>query len=250
MVNGLDVFRAHFADFRDQYVLIGGAACDLYSSALDFPFRATRDLDIVLCLEAMSASFVRAFWQFVRDGQYQLGQRADGKPQFYRFKKPAVAEFPAMLEIFSRRPGVIAVPEDVQLIPIPVEEEASSLSAILLDDDYAELIQNERTVLDGIPVVTLAALVVLKAKAWMDLRAKRQEGAKIDSKDISKHRNDILRLTPFLSPVPQALAPSVQKDMDAFLAEFFNEKPDLSNLKISFGWDSIKQVLQIVFRRV
>ena len=142
------------------------------------------------------------------------------------------------------------MPEDVQLIPIPVEEEVSSLSAILLDDDYAELIQNERTVLDGIPVVTLATLVVLKAKAWMDLRAKRQEGAKIDSKDISKHRNDILRLTPFLSPVPQALAPSVQKDMDAFLAEFFNEKPDLSNLKISFGWDSIKQVLQIVFRRV
>lgn len=43
-------------------------------------------------------------------------------------------------------------------------------------------------------------------------------------------------------------APSVQKDMDAFLTEFFNEKPDLSNLKISSGWDSIMQALQIVFR--
>lgn len=247
MVSGLDVFRAHFADYRDQYVLIGGAACDLYSSNLDFPFRTTRDLDIVLCLEAMSASFVRAFWQFVRDGQYQMGQRADGKPQFYRFKKPAVAEFPAMLEIFSRRPGMITVPEDVHLVPISVEEDVSSLSAILLDDDYAQLIQKERTVLDGIPVVTLAALVALKAKAWMDLRAKRQEGAQIDSKDINKHRNDILRLTPFLSPVPLELAPSIQKDMKAFLAEFFNEKPDLRTLKISSGWDSMMQALQMVF---
>lgn len=81
----------------------------------------------------------------------------------------------------------------------------------------------------------------------MDLRAKRQEDAQIDSKDINKHRNDILRLTPFLSPVPQELAPSIQKDMKAFFADFFNEKPDLRTLKISSGWDSMMQALQMVF---
>ena len=29
MVRGLDLFRAHFRDFADRYVLIGGTACDL-----------------------------------------------------------------------------------------------------------------------------------------------------------------------------------------------------------------------------
>ena len=247
MVKGLDVFRSHFIEYQDQYVLIGGAACDLHSSNLDFSFRTTKDLDVVLCLEVISASFVQAFWQFVRDGQYRIGQRADGKPQFYRFQKPAVSEYPAMIEIFSRRPEMLKVPQDVHLSPIFVEEEVSSLSAILLDDDYAQLIQNERTVLDGVPVVTLTALVVLKAKAWMDLRARRQGGEQIDSKDINKHRNDILRLTPFLSPEPQTFEGSVQKDMAAFLGVFCDEKVDLGQLKVPMRWDSIMQVLQMVF---
>lgn len=29
MVKGLDTFRDYFSDFTDQYVLIGGAACDI-----------------------------------------------------------------------------------------------------------------------------------------------------------------------------------------------------------------------------
>ena len=30
MVKGLDKFREYFADFSEQYVLIGGAACDIF----------------------------------------------------------------------------------------------------------------------------------------------------------------------------------------------------------------------------
>jgi hypothetical protein len=29
MVKGIDLFRDYFKDFTDQYVLIGGAACDI-----------------------------------------------------------------------------------------------------------------------------------------------------------------------------------------------------------------------------
>ena len=29
MVKGLDTFRNHFAGYEEQYVLIGGAACDI-----------------------------------------------------------------------------------------------------------------------------------------------------------------------------------------------------------------------------
>ncbi len=29
MVKGLDTFRKYFVDYEEQYVLIGGAACDI-----------------------------------------------------------------------------------------------------------------------------------------------------------------------------------------------------------------------------
>ena len=28
MVNGINIFREHFSDFKDQYTVIGGFACD------------------------------------------------------------------------------------------------------------------------------------------------------------------------------------------------------------------------------
>ena len=53
-MKGISVFRDYFQDFQDQYVLIGGAACDLIFEAQDTAFRATKDLDIVLLVEASS----------------------------------------------------------------------------------------------------------------------------------------------------------------------------------------------------
>ena len=47
MVKGLDQFRAHFEDFNDRYVLIGGAACFLALDEAGLDFRVTKDLDIV-----------------------------------------------------------------------------------------------------------------------------------------------------------------------------------------------------------
>lgn len=52
MVKGLDVFREHCAGFEEQYVLIGGAACDVLFTSNASNFRATRDLDMVLIVEA------------------------------------------------------------------------------------------------------------------------------------------------------------------------------------------------------
>lgn len=46
MVRGLDTFRDFFAGFENQYVLIGGAACDILFSNNEGQFRATRDIDI------------------------------------------------------------------------------------------------------------------------------------------------------------------------------------------------------------
>jgi hypothetical protein len=58
MVRGIEIFRERFRDCQKSLVLIGGAACDEWFSRLGLSFRATRDLDIVLILEAVSEEFV------------------------------------------------------------------------------------------------------------------------------------------------------------------------------------------------
>ncbi len=101
MVKGLDLFQKYFADFSDQYVLIGGAACDISFSENNIDFRATRDLDVVLIIEAQTKEFGRKFWKFIRDGKYRIKTKGSSVPQFYRFDKPQEAGYPVMMHIMK-----------------------------------------------------------------------------------------------------------------------------------------------------
>ncbi len=66
MVKGLDIFYEYFSEYSDQYVLIGGSACDLSFSDHDENFRATKDLDMVLIVEAQTKEFAQRFWEFIQ----------------------------------------------------------------------------------------------------------------------------------------------------------------------------------------
>jgi predicted nucleotidyltransferase len=55
MVHGLEKFKEYFGDLTKQYVFIGGAACDILMDELGAPFRATKDLDMVLIIEALDS---------------------------------------------------------------------------------------------------------------------------------------------------------------------------------------------------
>ncbi|MFA5513981.1 MAG: hypothetical protein WDA17_03575 [Sphaerochaetaceae bacterium] len=57
MVYGLDKFKEYFKEHLHQYVFIGTTACDILMTDIGVPFRATKDLDIVLIVEALDASF-------------------------------------------------------------------------------------------------------------------------------------------------------------------------------------------------
>ncbi len=63
MVYGLDKFKEYFGDFTDQYVFIGGVACDILLRDAGASFRGTKDLDIVLVIEALNVSFGKKFWE-------------------------------------------------------------------------------------------------------------------------------------------------------------------------------------------
>lgn len=53
MVKGIEKFREYFSDYAGQYVFIGGTACDIILGTRDVDFRVTKNLDIVLVMEAL-----------------------------------------------------------------------------------------------------------------------------------------------------------------------------------------------------
>jgi hypothetical protein len=91
---------------------------------------------MVLCVEVVDAAFGAAFKAFLDGGGYQARERSDGKKEFYCFHKPKDQSFPFMIELFSRKPGTLKLPDDFGLTPIAVEEDVVTLSAILLDEGY------------------------------------------------------------------------------------------------------------------
>ena len=102
MVKGLDTFRKYFEGHKEQYVLIGGTACDILFESNEINFRATRDLDIVLIVETLTQEFGELFWEFIKDGKYRNKATNGGNPQFYRFDKPEDDNYPKMIELFCR----------------------------------------------------------------------------------------------------------------------------------------------------
>jgi len=225
MVKGLDIFREHFKDFPESYVLIGGVACYLTMEEAGVDFRATKDLDIVLCAEALDTAFIAHFWEFVKAGGYENQQKSTGDKQFYRFDKPTTEGYPFMLELFSREPDQLTLTDDAHLTPILADEEISSLSAILLDDDYYQCIKNGKAIIDDVPVLEAEFILAFKAKAWLDLNQRKTDGEKVDSKTIKKHRNDVFRLSVLLAPTQKVdVADSIKQDMNNFLTAMATEE--------------------------
>ncbi len=226
MVKGLDQFRAHFEDFNDRYVLIGGAAFFLALDEAGLDFRVTKDLDIFLCVETLDAEFVGVFWSFIERGKYKNIQKSTGKKLFYRFYDPEDGTFPYMLELFSRTPDALHLSDKAHLTPIPVDEGQSSLSAILLDDGYYDFIHGSKIDIDGIPTVPPEIIVPLKARAWLDLTERRDAGEKVDGNDIKKHKNDVFRLFQVIEPDKRVALPDIIKsDMQRFLQAVMADPP-------------------------
>ena len=235
MIVGFEIFKEKFKGFEDQYVVIGGTACDLIMENEDLPFRATKDVDIVLIVEAITAEFGKAFWEYVKEAGYEHKNKSTGETQFYRFSSPKTKEYPYMIEIFSKKPEFIALDKDAVLTPLPIDDEISSLSAIILNEEYYNLLKTGQVVLNGIPVLKEVCLIPFKAKAWLDLTARKARGEQVDSKNIKKHKNDILRIAmEFVLEKTDVLPETVHTDIKDFI-EKLEEEPFDKNLLKTYG---------------
>ena len=127
-----------------------------------------------------------------------------------------------------------AIAPQSMITPIPVDEDdVSSLSGILLDKNYYAFIKSCAKVVDGVSVLSFEALLVLKARAWMDWSARRARGEFVKDRDLAKHRKDVLRLQALIPEDARILLPSpVLHDFDEFLDAYVKHPTDPASLNV------------------
>lgn len=196
-MEGLDKFREAFEAYSENYVIIGGTACEIAMTGTAVRPRATHDIDMIVIVEKMTTDFAKHFWKFIREGDYHPARRkqAEGetpKYELYRFVngKP---DYPEMIELLSRHPDILGEPKGLTIEPLPMDEDMSSLSTIIMDDDFYHFTIDHSKLTNGLHHADSAALIALKSRAYLNLMQDKANGKHVNSKDIKKHRSDVLK---------------------------------------------------------
>ncbi len=154
--------------------------------------------------------------------------------------KPENSDFPFQIELFSRNPDIIVLDEDAHLTPIPVDDDLSNLSAILLNDDYYGYMIKQSVLENGLHLANKEALICLKAKAYLEIAERIVNGSKEDEKQLRKHKADVFRLAVMLVPDETFKLPeSIQEHLITFAKAIAADLPDKAIFK-EMGLGSIK----------
>ena len=91
-------------------------------------------------------------------------------------------------------------------------------------------------------------MILFKAKAYLDLRQRKESGETVDSNDIKKHKKDILRIVTELMLENTANLPATVKlEIDTFIKLLEQEPFDENSLK-NYGIEN--QEVVAALRRV
>lgn len=240
MVTGIERFREAFKDFADSYIIIGGTACDIIlDDSESVEPRATTDIDMILVVENVMPEFGRKFWQFINDGKYTTRQRKRGEgkepvPELFRFIKPNPG-YPAQIELLSIQPDMLGEPTGFHLTPIPLGEDLSSLSAILMERDCYDFTIANSQVEDGIRIASPVALIALKSRAYLNLVEEKKTNPNVRSHDIKKHRMDVfLLMSEFTRSDRYSLPEPIAETLRRFTEAVESELP-IQSLQDSLG---------------
>ena len=132
--------------------------------------------------------------KYIKKGGYEAKETIHGR-QYFRFSNPQDKNFPDIIELFARNETKIDLADGQYIIPIK-NDEADKLSAILLDEEYFNLIKNNCKKSElGFSIISSLAIICLKARAFRELSERKANGDKhVDTNDIKKHKNDIIRI--------------------------------------------------------
>lgn len=245
MIIGLEKFKNKFKDYKDCYTIIGGAACDILMSKENFDFRATKDIDMIVVIENRFKDFSKALWQFIKEGEYKCGWRNNEGTHFYRFTEPK-SGYPIMIELFSRKTDD-SLKIESGIIPIHIDDNAYSLSAILLNDDFYNFMLEGRKEVDGVSVLSEEYLIPFKMYAWLDLTSKKEMGEFVKSTDLKKHKYDVFRLLQIVKLNKKIKTTGLVKEtIRKFVELIEKEELPLDQLNIQFskqeGIDILKKI--------
>lgn len=154
-----------------------------------------------------------------------------------------------MIELFSKTKDILNGKDVGQCVSLFLGDEISSLSAILLNEEYYSMLLKGRLSLEGITVLSPTYLTLFKVKAWLDLRERKDNGLSIDEKNIRKHKNDVVRLATLLTGAEQCeLSEVVHRDISIFIEELRIEPVNLKDLNISgIKFEDILTILYQVY---
>ena len=195
--------------------------------------RATDDIDMILVIEKMTPEFAQHFWEFINLGEYKNRERKRGDKEpateLFRFINPKNG-FPVQIELLSKFPDVLGEPTGFHLTPIPAGEDISSLSAILMDEEYYHHTINNSIIEEGVRIADPLSLLCLKVKAFLNLTEEKKTNQNVRSSDIKKHRDDVfkllaMRIDPF---TPVELSATMKNELVAFIGAIEDSLPNQS----------------------
>lgn len=246
MVVGMELFRDKLKGFEDCYTVIGGAACDILMSEADIDFRLTKDIDMILILEDKKAEFAKTFWEFIKEGEYKCGWKNSDEMHFYRFTEPK-SGYPVMIELFSRKPGYHLDVEE-GIIPIHIDDDTSSLSAILLNDDFYNFMLEGRKIIAGVSVLAENYIIPFKMYAWLDLKRRKEAGEHVNERDYKKHKNDVFRLLQIVNTDEKvSVSGLVREIVERFLGEIEKEQIRVEQLGLMITKEEAMELLRSIY---
>ena len=228
--------------------MIGGAASDILMSEAGIRFRATKDIDMILIMEARYQEFAKVLWEYIKEGGYKCGWKNSDQVHFYRFTEPK-SGYPVMIELFSREPDYIQqVPEGI--VPLHIDDGTSSLSAIMMNDDYYQFMLAGRRTVEGISVLDAEYLIPFKMYAWLDLKDRKAGGEHVNEKDLKKHKYDVFRLLQIADRSEQVtITGLVREKTERFLREIAEEVIPFEQLDLPLDMEMALEILNDLYLR-
>lgn len=96
----------------------------------------------------------------------------------------------------------------------------------MMNDEYYKYTVENSDLVQGVHIARSNALICLKAYAYLDMKDRLSQGEHVDSNDIAKHRNDIIRLGLTLTAEDTFTVPEgIRANLEKFFLEVANELP-------------------------
>lgn len=224
IVDGIGMFERTFSKYKDSFIIIGGAACRATLSEGRYTPRKTKDIDMVLVLEHLDKEFIDAFWSFIKAGHYKCATRKDKEGQkkyvLYSFYD-SLLEYPAQIELLSRPVEGLGNPENHNIEAI-IMDDASYLSAIVLEPDYYDYLIGHTEEKNGLRYASVDSIICLKVLAYLNLREDKRNGKHVNDDDFKKHRRDVVMAAASLAVGDEFAVPGTIRDSISRFIEAVN----------------------------